>query len=288
MWEFIDKVYVITLESEKKRQEIVNKNLKLLGLTDKTELFVTKRHLISGQHGVYDSHVAVINLAKKQGHSTVLVLEDDFQFTTDWQTYLPFAQTFIKNTPRDKWDFLLLGILPLRTYTTDNNNNSLPLHITRVGCGVLAHAYIVNETIIKTGIYPQSLLKKDQHIDVRLFCNPLTRSEIFTYSISKYRANRRNSNKYSTYNVFALDPMIVLQRYDGTSNAAHADQILLRLISNQQQMRSLQKIANKIDVYTFIYLSSMILIIIIITLVVVPIVCYRRRRSRSLTLTPTH
>ena len=261
MWDFIDKVYVISLESETKRQEIVHENLKLIGLSDKTELFIVKRHPISGQHGCYESHVAVIDLAKKQKHSTILIFEDDFKFTPDWQTYLPFAKTFVQNTPRDKWDFLLLGVLPIRTHLTDINNNPLPQHITRVACGSLAHAYIVNQTIIKTGIHPQSFYSNNP-IDIHLFCNPL--------------------KKNPPYRVFALDPMIVVQQYDGMSNATNAIKPMLQLISNYKLLRIVQKIANIINIATFICLIIILPIIIIIFVVTISVVLTKKHQHSKL------
>ena len=261
MWDFIDKVYVISLESETKRQEIVQNNLKILGLTDKTELFLTKRHPISGKHGCYESHVAVIDLAKKQRHSTILVLEDDFKFTLDWETYLPFAKTFVQNTPRDKWDFLLLGVLPKRTHHTDIDNNPVPQHITRVACGSLAHAYIVNQTIIKTGIHPRTFYPNNP-IDIHLFCNPLTQNPL--------------------YRVFALDPMIVVQQYDGMSNATNASKYVLQLISNYKLLRIIHKITNTINLDTFICLIIILPIIIIIFVVTISVVLTKKHQHSKL------
>ena len=101
MWDFIDKAYVISLESKTTRQQLAQENINNAGLANKTELFLAKKHAISGAHGCWESHVAVIDLAKKQGHSVVLVLEDDFQFTSDWKTYLPFVKHFVQNTPTE-------------------------------------------------------------------------------------------------------------------------------------------------------------------------------------------
>ena len=65
---------------------------------NKTELFLAKRHPVSGKHGCYESHVAVIDLAKTQRKSTILVLEDDFKFTPDWSKYTTQQMGFISIT----------------------------------------------------------------------------------------------------------------------------------------------------------------------------------------------
>ena len=174
-------------------------------------------------------------------------------------------------------------MFPIRTFKKHSNGDPIMPHITRVECGWQAHAYIVNQSIIKKeGILPKTFVPQNQQeIDGRLFCANVTRSEMYKYGTSKKHTQWMDSNIYPTYKVFALDPMIVLQRYDGTSDAGQMSRFVTKLVSNQRFMRGIQKVTNTIDISTFIYLSIILptLIIIVIICIIVGIVVHKHRHQ---------
>jgi hypothetical protein len=112
-----DKVYLINLERDSKKYEIMKAKLDSLGI--KFELFKaidgsqlkTRKRLRFGNMGAVGckmSHMSIIRQAKHQGLSRILVLEDDLNFWNDFNQR--FDEVYSELLKMDKsWKLLYLG-----------------------------------------------------------------------------------------------------------------------------------------------------------------------------------
>lgn len=274
MWDFVDKAYVITLDSATHRHARVDRELERVQLTNKAEVVKMRRHPISGKHGCWDSHVRIVDQAKRDGARTALVLEDDFQFTDDYDQYLQYARQFVESMPPDSWDFLLLGLFAVDT----SRAPELPLpsevqkHIVRVGCGWQTHAYIVNAPVIQAGLSPREYdPAKKQQIDLRLFCGHTDESKQFLYPRVRGAKSCVQGPGEPLYRVYALAPQIVVQENDGTSSAGELG-TMTYAFGNIKVMRGIQWMSlYGGDTYTFftILCAFVALLFLLITLCII-------------------
>lgn len=266
IWDFIDKAYVISLDTAINRQTIVHRNLATVGLTSKTELVLVSKHPESGHAGCWQSHATVINLAKQQGHSIILVLEDDFQFTSDWHLHLPLVPDFIQRMPPNSWDFFMLGLFPLRTHHTRSTG------ISRVQCAVQGHAYLVNRTIINNGLHKERFQPNGPlvSIDDHLFCKAMPEADIYKYPLRAKQHARRTTSEDTNqpeYKVFALQPMIVYQIDDDVSDVCKSLKIVRQCLSQVWILRAVQRMANVIDTISLAWLLTLWLSLLLVAIV---------------------
>jgi len=101
-----DKIIIITLEGEKKRQDYCREVMKKLGWD--FEFFYAKRHPMGGTWGCYESHMLVIKRCMDEKLGYVLICEDDILPTKYFsQELMQKSFEFMKSN--DKWTKLKYG-----------------------------------------------------------------------------------------------------------------------------------------------------------------------------------
>lgn len=259
-WDCIDHAYVITLRDQTRRQQVTRDELRKVKLLPKTTFYYASKHPNGGVQGCYESHAAVLAIAAARRFAKpVLILEDDIYFTNDWHKHVKHVVAFLQNAPRDMWDLFLLGHLPLRT-------KPMGKHIQQVLCSVLTHAYIVS---------PQSLARLDTwlppfaglHVDHVLLCNQCTRKQMLTPLSTCMRGGAGAAN----IQVYALMPMIAMQRHDNVSNAAKSTQFVTRALANHRLMRTLAVTSQTVDTPTFITTITILCAVTVVTAIILAI-----------------
>lgn len=126
--DFIDKIYLINLDERKDRLNNVLNKFKLYNIKNyqrfsavkpkideinpiiyknySTHLSTNKKKYIVGATGCKFSHRNIIKDAVEKGYQSILIFEDDIDFTDNFLTGLNY---FIKNTKYLDWDMLYLG-----------------------------------------------------------------------------------------------------------------------------------------------------------------------------------
>ena len=101
----MDKLNIlyINLEYRKERNEHIIEQLKSMGLTN-YQRFDAIHNKDCGHIGVASSHIACLEIAKKNNWEQVLIFEDDFTFTKA-KKYILKNYDYIKDT---NWDVLML------------------------------------------------------------------------------------------------------------------------------------------------------------------------------------
>lgn len=101
-----DKIIIITLEGETKRQEYCQQVMKKLGWD--FEFFYAKRHPYGGTWGCYESHMLVIKKCMDEKLGYVLICEDDILPTKRYTPELmQKSYDFMKSN--DKWTMFKYG-----------------------------------------------------------------------------------------------------------------------------------------------------------------------------------
>jgi glycosyl transferase family 25 len=103
MFEFVEKVVYINLDHRTDRKQQVEEELTKYFSTDKIVRFSAIRHANPGV-GCGMSHIAVLEMAQREGWKNVLILEDDAVWSNFDTGYL-LLQRLIQNS----WDVIMLG-----------------------------------------------------------------------------------------------------------------------------------------------------------------------------------
>ena len=98
----IEKIIYINLDRRNDRREQIEQELKTMDLYDKAERFQAIDRPKKGIVGCTYSHLAVLKYAKENNWKNVLILEDDFTFLVDKETFETKLQEFFNaNIPYD-------------------------------------------------------------------------------------------------------------------------------------------------------------------------------------------
>lgn len=275
----IDWAYVITLESTPHRHPQIQSRLQDAQLADLSTVLHMKKHPINGSYGCYESHVKTLDEARRERRMFPLVLEDDFEFTPDYTTYLPAVASFIQSAPSDSWEFLMLGMFPIGKSTP----TQYP-HIYKTECAVQAHAYIanMNSPRLQNGIEP-SVFNPDagQAIDNRLFCDYVPYWAVYTYDTSKrtFAQERADGSSPLKYRTFFLNPMIAVQAFDGTSSASQHPSVTMRVASNPKFMRTMQNVSRHVSVPTCAWLLGGVGLLLLTLVLAISLACGLKRKT---------
>ena len=151
MWEFIDKAVYINLDHREDRRQIMKKFFEEGKIPEeKVERFSAIKHDV-GIVGCVMSHISILKKAKEQNWKSVLILEDDLQWT-DFDSKYPELKDLVSS---QSWDVCMLGGVYLE--------HNLP----KIRMAVCTNAYIVQSHYYDTLLdnFETGLKKK---LDVKL------------------------------------------------------------------------------------------------------------------------
>ena len=97
--EFVDKIYYINLDDRKDRLENIVKQVGKVdpGVKKSERVSAVKR--TNGMKGCAESHVKTLQKALQDGHETVLVFEDDFEFEMEPEKVKSVLTKFLSSHP---------------------------------------------------------------------------------------------------------------------------------------------------------------------------------------------
>ena len=136
MWEFVDKIVLINLESRTDRLEHMKEVCKKFP-SEKVIRFNAIETKGIGLIGCGKSHAGVIQMAIDNNWKNVLVLEDD----TEWNKFEKGYEKLEKLVQKD-YDVILLGAII--------DNNSYNDETSRVTCARTMSSYLVNSKFYQT------------------------------------------------------------------------------------------------------------------------------------------
>jgi len=135
-WKFFDRIYCISLDERTDRREEAKIQFSRVGLLERVEFVLVKKHPEDCEQGIYESHMACIRNGLQADARSILIFEDDILFERFSSSTLNHCIDFLSAVP--DWNLLFLGCLVKSSKRTTNEN------ILQVRYRSLAHAYAVS------------------------------------------------------------------------------------------------------------------------------------------------
>ena len=140
-WEYFDKFYCISIEERADRRAEAKVQFKKVGLADKVEFVIVRKHPHNCEEGIYNSHMACIKKGLQAGADTIVIFEDDILFDRFSPAGLKNCIDFLSGS--DHWNALFFGCLVSDSKKTENKS------VLRVKYRCLAHGYVLNRQFAK-------------------------------------------------------------------------------------------------------------------------------------------
>jgi GR25 family glycosyltransferase involved in LPS biosynthesis len=180
-WSFFDKVYCISLDERKDRREEATKQFSKVGLADRVEFVIVKRHPLDAEQGIYESHMACFRMGIRDGARTMVIFEDDVVFDRFNPDVLEDCVHFLSTT--SSWNIFFFGCLSSGIERTMHNS------VLKVRYQSLAHAYVVNR------IYAEALLELPwRHVPYDVLLRSLAGDYYAAYPSFAFQSNARTDN----------------------------------------------------------------------------------------------
>jgi GR25 family glycosyltransferase involved in LPS biosynthesis len=145
-WEYFDKFYCISIEERVDRRAEAKAQFEKVGLADKVEFVIFKRHPHNCEQGIYQSHMACIKKGLQAGARNIVIFEDDILFDRFCPDSLGKSVEFLSGI--ECWNALFFGCLVSGSRRTANKS------VLKIKYRSLAHGYVLNrrfaELLVKT------------------------------------------------------------------------------------------------------------------------------------------
>lgn len=135
LWGFFDKTYCISLDEREDRRQEAERQFRSVGLADRVEFVIVKKHAVHNEQGIYESHLECFRRGIHTGARTMLIFEDDIVFDRFNAKVLSDCVHFL-STQAD-WKILFFGCL------TSGSRRTANASVLRVRYRSLAHAYVI-------------------------------------------------------------------------------------------------------------------------------------------------
>ena len=140
-WSFFDKIYCISIDTRSDRRTEVKKQFSAVGLHDRVEFVIVKKHQDNPEKGIFESHMECLNNALLTEANHILIFEDDVFFKNYLEKAITESSQFLKNTTN--WDGFFLGAMSNKMRRT-----GIP-SVVEIQYTCLAHAYAINRPFAK-------------------------------------------------------------------------------------------------------------------------------------------
>ena len=155
----VDATIYINLDHRTDRKEEIEKELSMIGIS-KYERFSAIR-TFPGIIGCGDSHLNVLKLAKERGYKNILIIEDDFEFLIDKDSFWKLMNDVFTELP--EYDIVMLGYNLKRSVEVEGLQ-----HVIKVLEAQTTSAYIIHSNMYDAliNVFEQSqplLISTGQH-----------------------------------------------------------------------------------------------------------------------------
>lgn len=141
-WCFFDKIYCISIDTRIDRRTEAKKQFADVGLLERVEFVLVKKHPENQEKGIFQSHMACLGKGLKAGARRILIFEDDILLKNFQPQGLLNAEEFLKNNPN--WNGFFLGAISTKISNTDTQS------VVKIQYRCLAHAYALNRPFARS------------------------------------------------------------------------------------------------------------------------------------------
>lgn len=140
-WFFFDKIYCISIDTRADRRREAKKQFEDVGLLERVEFELVKKHPDNQEKGIFQSHMRCLNKGLQAGARHILIFEDDILFHGFKPETLRDAVRFLQKTPA--WNGFFLGGITTQMTKTDEPS------VVSIQYRCLAHAYALNRSFAR-------------------------------------------------------------------------------------------------------------------------------------------
>ena len=181
-WEYFDQIYCISVDQREDRRAHARTQFEKVGLLDKVEFVIVKKHPRSFEQGIFESHITCIRKGIEANASNIVIFEDDVQFERFSHANLKRCIDFLSENPN--WNALFFGCLVAGSKKTENKC------VIKVDYRCLAHAYVLNRR------FAEVLAEKPwQEIAFDNMLSSFKEGFYATYPSFAFQSNSRTDNK---------------------------------------------------------------------------------------------
>ena len=141
-WEYFDKVFCISLDERADRREEARLQFDLVGLSDKVEFVVVKRHPVDCEQGIYESHMTCIKKGLQEDARNIVIFEDDVVFDRFSPDTMKNCIDFLSTDAG--WNIMFFGCMVKTSKRTRNRS------VLKVRFRSLTHSYVLNRRFAET------------------------------------------------------------------------------------------------------------------------------------------
>jgi GR25 family glycosyltransferase involved in LPS biosynthesis len=141
-WSFFDRIYCISLDEREDRRQEARKQFGSVGLADRVEFVIVKKHPVDNERGIHESHMQCMRKGIRAGAQTIVIFEDDIVFDRFSLKVLADGVRFLSTT--SAWEIFFFGCLCAGSRRTENNS------VLKVRYRSLTHAYVVQRSFAET------------------------------------------------------------------------------------------------------------------------------------------
>lgn len=144
---FFDKIFCISVESRIDRQMAAKDVFKKIGILQRVEFVLVKKHPRNPEEGIFQSHLQCLRRGVTEGGRHILIFEDDitiahFQEQRSVEAIKQLQQ--LKN-----WDAFFLGAI------CSSSRKTVSKYLAQIDYRCLTHGYALNRHFAKTVILEQ-------------------------------------------------------------------------------------------------------------------------------------
>jgi GR25 family glycosyltransferase involved in LPS biosynthesis len=180
-WDYFDKFYCISLDERADRRADASAQFEKVGLADKVEFVIVKKHPHNIEQGIYESHLTCLEKGNRAGAETIVVFEDDILLERFSPAVLQDCIDFL-STDRH-WNALYFGCLVSGSKKTQNRS------VLKIKYRCLTHGYVFSRK------FSESLVKKPwRDIPFDDFLRTLNDEFYAIYPSFAFQSNSRSDN----------------------------------------------------------------------------------------------
>ncbi len=141
-WSFFDRIYCISIDDRHDRRDEAKKQFAKVGLLDRVEFIIVKKHSTSPEEGCYQSHIDCLKRAIAANAKYILIFEDDIIFKGYNDSIITEAACFLEEN--SEWNVIFLGCIVRKSSKTTHRS------VVKIKYQCLSHAYAINRQFAET------------------------------------------------------------------------------------------------------------------------------------------
>jgi GR25 family glycosyltransferase involved in LPS biosynthesis len=137
----VDKILYINLDNRKDRLESIEKQLKNQDVQMSKVKRITAHYTPGNGHlGCAKSHLDAVKYASQMGFENVLILEDDFKFSTKKEETHKLFDSFMNQVKNNEWDVIML------THVNGKTTDTKYPFLKKIKDAQTSSGYVVNKS----------------------------------------------------------------------------------------------------------------------------------------------